>query len=98
MQDADQPTQDGGKSSDLKELSLSTKRVKLWIFLEELIMRIETSFSTISTERLTSNGTSSMLMSGRENQLRENSTKTLVFMLRETSMLFHNFHQTDTLT
>lgn len=46
-------------------------------------------------ERSTNNGTSSMLMNGRESQERENSTKTSVSMLRETSTLCHNCQTTD---
>lgn len=57
------------------------------MLLVVLILKTETSLVTQNMERLTNNGTSSMLMNGRENQPRDNLMKTLVSMLRETSTL-----------
>jgi len=68
------------------------------MLLEELTKKTETFLPGLSTEKSTNNGTSSTLMNGRESQLRVNSMKTSVCMLKETSMLFLNCQTTDTLT
>jgi hypothetical protein len=47
--------------------------------------------------RLTKDGELSMLMSMKENQLRDNSTRSSDFTLKETSMLSQHFQTTDTL-
>jgi hypothetical protein len=52
---------------------------------EELMMKTETSLPTRDTERSTSNSMLSMLTNGRENQPRDNSTKTSDFTLTEPS-------------
>ena len=62
------------------------------------MLKIETSLFGASIRDSTSNGMSSMLMNIQMNQRRENSTKTLVSMLKDHSMLFQNCHLTDTLT
>jgi hypothetical protein len=68
------------------------------MFQEVLTKRTEISLFMENMERSTNNGTSSMLMNGRESQERENSTKNSVYMLRETSTLCHNCQTTDTST
>lgn len=59
-------------------------------------MRTRTSFLARNMERQTSNGISSMLINGRENQRRENSMKILDSMLKDHSTLFQCFQEEDT--
>jgi hypothetical protein len=60
------------------------------------MMKIETSLLTIDMERSTSNLILFIRINGRVNQLRDNSTKTLVFTFREISTLFHTLNLQDT--
>lgn len=55
-------TQDGSNSSDLRESSLSTRRVKLLMSLEEEIEKTTTSKFGYSTRPQLNNGISYMLM------------------------------------
>jgi len=61
------------------------------------MLKTETSRSMLNTVESTNSGTSSMLMNGRENQLRDNSMRSSVSMLKEISTLFLNYQKTDTL-
>jgi hypothetical protein len=89
-------TQDGGNFGKLMDLSLETSRtIRLLPFQVELTTKTETLSLKTRMERLTNNGRSSMLMSMRRNQLRDNSTRSSVFMLREISTLFLNYQITD---
>jgi hypothetical protein len=63
-----------------------------------LMLKIETSLYTRRTERSTRDGKLSMLMSMRRSQLRDNSTRSSDFTLRETSTLFQDSQTTDTST
>jgi len=90
-------TLDGGKCSTEMELSSSMRKVKCWRFLEVLIEKTRTLSSTTSTVKSNSSSISSMRTSGRRNQLKESSAKTLVSMLKDLSTLFLNFHQTNIL-
>jgi hypothetical protein len=84
--DAQLPTQDGGNFSDIKMLLLSTREERLSKFKEILILKTETFKLPIRMEILTNNGTSSMLMNGKENQEKESSTKNSDSMLKDHSM------------
>jgi hypothetical protein len=53
-----------------------------------LMLKTETLLPGRNTERSISNSMLSMLMNGREIQLRVNSTKSMAFMLKEISTLF----------
>jgi hypothetical protein len=70
-----QSTQDGGNSSDLKELSLSTKKERSSMSKEVLMERIRTSWFTTNMERSTNNGISSMLTNIQKSQRRESLTR-----------------------
>jgi hypothetical protein len=96
--DVTQPTQDGGNSSRSKVLQLGMRKERSWKFKEELILKIETLESTLNKISSINNGTLSMLMNGKENQLRDNSMKDSDSMLRETSMFNLLFQETETLT
>lgn len=61
-------------------------KVRLLMYQEALIQKIEISLLIQNMERLTNNGTSFMLMNGRENQAKENTVKDSVSMLKEISM------------
>jgi len=61
------------------------------------MLKTETSRSMLNTVESTNSGTSSMLMNGRENQLRVNSMRNSVSLLKEISTLFLNYQKTDTL-
>jgi hypothetical protein len=97
ISDLQLPTQDGGNFSDMKETLSEMKEVKLLLFKVELITRTETSSLKTKMERLTNNGRSSMLTSMRRSQLRDNSTRSSDFMLREISTSSPNCQITDTL-
>jgi hypothetical protein len=71
------------------------KEERSWKFKETLIKRTEILVSTSNRMDFGNNGTLSMLMNGRENLEKENSTKTSVLLLREISILFPNYHPTD---
>jgi hypothetical protein len=81
------PTQDGGNSSDIKVLKLSTRKVRLLKFKVNLITKTETLLLEIEITKSTNNGILSMLMNGRENQPKVNSTRDSGFMLKEISTL-----------
>jgi hypothetical protein len=98
ISDAQLPTQDGGKSSEDKELIWLMTKERLSKFKVELTLKTETLLQVIETTMLsTNNGISSTLINGRENQLRVNSIRDSVSMLKETSTLSHNFQTIDTL-
>jgi len=80
-------TQDGGKSSDTKDVSLGTIKERYLTSKEMLMLKIETSLFTTLMEESTNNGISFMLMNGRVNLERENLTKSSVSMLKDHSML-----------
>jgi hypothetical protein len=88
-------TQDGGKCSTKMEHLLSMKKEKSWTFLEGLIEKTRTSRCSTSMEKSTNYSISSMRTSGRRSQSKENSTKSLVSMLKYHSTLFLRCHQTD---
>jgi hypothetical protein len=91
-------TQDGGNYSDTKDLKSSTREERFLKFKVELMLKTETSWLIAKTTKLsTNNGISSMLINGRENQLRDNSIRDSVSTLREISTLSQNFQTTDTL-
>jgi ribosome assembly protein YihI (activator of Der GTPase) len=96
--DAPIPTQDGGRCSDMKELLSETRKVRLSKLSETLMLKTETSESTMAITESINSGISFMLMNGRANQEKESLMRSLVFMSKETSTLFHNFQTTDTLT
>jgi hypothetical protein len=81
-------TQDGGRCSDSRVLMLLTREERFLKLLEVLTRKIEILESTIETIKSINNGISSMLINGKENQPRVNSTIDSVFMLKETSMLY----------
>jgi len=83
--DAPLPTQDGGRCSDWRELTSQTREERFWKSKEVLMLRTETLVLTLCKTKSTNNGISSMLMNGRENQLRANLTKDSAYMLKETS-------------
>jgi hypothetical protein len=78
-----QSTPDGGNCSELKELTLdASRRIRtniLW-FKELLIPKEDTFNKQPRMERSINNGMLSTLTNGRENQLRDNSTKSMDFM------------------
>jgi hypothetical protein len=65
------------------------------MFKAELMKKTETSLPTPDTERSISNSMLFMLTNGRENQPRDNSTKTSVFMLKDHSTSFHTCQEVD---
>jgi len=67
-----------------------------WMSMEVLMMNKETSEFIANMERSTNNGTSSLLMNTQVSQRKENSMNSSVFMLIETSILFHNSRKIDT--
>jgi hypothetical protein len=81
------PTQDGGNSSDTRELSLSTKEERFLTSVETLTKRTETLRSTTRMVDSTNNGTLFTLMNGRVNQRKENSMKITDSMSKEISSL-----------
>jgi hypothetical protein len=89
ISDALLPTQDGGKSSDIKEDTLLTKNLrslKSKIRMRILMLRTETSKLPTEETILDNNGRSFMLTSTL-NQRKESSTSTSDFSLKETSIL-----------
>jgi hypothetical protein len=88
--------QDGGKCLNIKIHLLQTKKEKCWRFKAMLMLRIEILKQETSMAESINNGTSSMQMNGKENQERENSTRSSDSMLREISMLFLNCQRIDT--
>ena len=98
MLDAQPLTQDGGNCSDMKIISLRTRKEKCLTFKVTLMLKTETSSCTLHTEESTKCGMLSMLMNGRESQERVSSTKTLVFTLKDLSMLSLLCHKEDILT
>jgi len=92
-----QSLQDGGRCSDLKVLTLSTKKERLWMFTEPKMKKAETSKSGTNIMDLTNNGISSMLTNIQMSQRRENLTRSSDSMLKDHSTSFHNCHHTDTL-
>jgi hypothetical protein len=78
--DVEATTQDGSNSSDGQLHSLETKLrwIMLWKFQVVLMPKIEISTCPNSMVRLTNNGTSSTLRTGRENQLLVNGTENMV--------------------
>jgi uncharacterized protein YjcR len=97
ISDAQLPTQDGGKSSEDKEHLWLMREERLLKFKVELMLKTETLLSETKTTKSTNNGMSSMLINGRENQLRDNSIRDSDSMLREISTLSQNFQRTDIL-
>jgi hypothetical protein len=69
------PTQDGGNSSDTRELSLSTKKERFLTSVETLTKRTETLRFTTRMVESTNNGILFMLTNGRVNQRKESSMK-----------------------
>jgi len=91
-------TQDGGNCSILrKENSFKTKEARSWMLMAALMLKTETSLCITNTERSTKDGKLSMLMSIQMSQLRDNSTRNMVFMSKEISTSSHNLEQTDIL-
>jgi hypothetical protein len=90
-------TQDGGKCSELKVLTLSMRKERSSMSQEELMMKTETSLSTTNMENSTNNGTLFTLINGQKNQRMENSTKTSVSVLEENSTSKLLCHQEDIL-
>jgi len=66
------PTQDGGNYSNTKMLLLLMKEVRFSMSKVTSMLKTETSKQDQRMERSTNNGTSFMLMSGRENHKKEN--------------------------
>jgi len=91
-------TQDGGNCSDTKITWLSMIKERSSKYKEELMLRTETSLWQTKMARHNKDGKSFMLMSIKTSQLRDNSTRSSDFTLRETSTLCLNCHHTDTLT
>jgi hypothetical protein len=91
-------TQDGGRSLDTRTTSLSTPRPRLLLSQVDSITRTETLSLNQELERSIKSGESFTLTSTRRSQPRVNSTRSLDFTLKETSMLFHNYQIIDTLT
>lgn len=56
------PTQDGGNSGNTREPTLSTREERSSMFMEDTIMKEETSLHGINITVLTSNGISFMLI------------------------------------
>jgi hypothetical protein len=99
ISDALLPTQDGGNYSKQTGHSLQTLRTtRLLQFQVDLTMKTEISLLKIRMERFTNNGRSSMLTSMKKNQPRDNSIRSSVSMLKETSMLSLHYQIADTLT
>jgi hypothetical protein len=69
--DAPLPTQDGGRCGNTKTHSLLMRKERSFTCKEMLTLKTETLKPDQETERSTSNGTLSTLMSGRESQERE---------------------------
>jgi hypothetical protein len=90
--------QDGGRCSDTKMATSQTRRVRSLPLTEDLTTRTETSSWNKEMARSTKDGESSTLMSTRKSQLKDNSTRNSVFMLRETSTLFQLSLMEDILT
>jgi hypothetical protein len=64
--------------------------------VEDLTMKTETLLWKERTARYTKNGKSSMLMSTKRNQLRDNLIRSSVFTSKETSTLFQLSQMVDT--
>jgi hypothetical protein len=77
--------------------TLQTKEARYWKFKATLILKTETLVLRRNQMDLTNIGMLFMLMSGRENQVKENSMKSSDFTSKEISMLFHNYLKTDIL-
>jgi hypothetical protein len=90
--------QDGGKCSDTEMVWFKMKKERSLPFQEELIMKTETLSWSQRTARSIRDGKLYMLMNMKRNQLRDNSTRSLDFTLREISTLSQLFQITDTLT
>jgi hypothetical protein len=80
-------TQDGGNSSDTEALPLSMKEARYWKFKAMLIKKIEILELTPKEMDFINNGILSMLMNGRVNLAKVNLIKSLVFTLKDHSML-----------
>jgi hypothetical protein len=80
--------QDGGNSGDTKVPILLTKKERSSMSQEVKMTRTETSLLGTDTTVSTNNGTSSTPMNTQLNQSRENTMKTSVSMLKETSTLY----------
>jgi len=96
MLDALQQIQDGGNYSNMKIISLKTRKEKSWKSKVMLMLKTETSLCINLMEELTKCGMLYMLMNGRENLVKENSTKTSDSMLKEISMFNQHFLTIDT--
>jgi hypothetical protein len=77
--------------------TLQTKEARYWKFKATLILKTETLVFRRNQMDSTNIGILFMLMSGRENQVKENSMKSSDFTSKEISMLFHNYLKTDIL-
>jgi hypothetical protein len=89
-------TLDGGNySNSKKEHMLSIRKERLLKYQEDLITKTKTLSSVTKIPRLNRDGKSSMLMSIQLNQLKENSTRNSVSMLREISTLYLHWIHTD---
>jgi hypothetical protein len=60
------------------------------------MLKTETSLSGTDIRDSTNNGTSSMLMNTQRSQRKENLTNNSASMLKDHSILSHNFQKTDT--
>jgi hypothetical protein len=78
--------QDGGKCSECKDLTSSMNTERSLKSKEAMIQRTETSLFIQNKEESINNGILSMPTNGRENQLKDSSTRDSVSMLREISM------------
>jgi hypothetical protein len=63
-----------------------TRKERLSLYLEDSMLKTETLSWKEETIKFTKDGKSSMLMSMKENQLKDNLTRSSDFMLKETSM------------
>jgi hypothetical protein len=77
--------------------TLQTKEARYWKFKATLILKTETLVFRRNQMDSTNIGILSMLTSGKENQVKENSMKSSDFTSKEISMLFHNYLKTDIL-
>jgi len=90
--------QDGGNCSKKKAISSWMKEERESKSKEMLTVKIEMSLLLLKNMvKLTNNGKLSMLMSIQMSQLRDNSTRNMVFMSKEISTSSHNLEQTDIL-
>jgi hypothetical protein len=96
--DAPLPTQDGGNSSNTKEVQSLTRKERFLKLLAELMVKTKTLESTLREMKFTNNGISYMLTNGKENQSKENLMKDSDSTLKEISTLFQLSQIRDTLT